>query len=385
MAKKKATRKARERAKPVARPKRHVRMAGAKSTRSRAPSKKKVAKRAKRANTKPVYRRKPVPSRKPVKRLVRKPARPIQRPPINATRSERASLKHALDVIRKHVKGYEASEGYPLHAVVRFGKSRQRAILQKSATIKELLASPHDLIRPKNDKEKRALRPFARKQLRRAKHYIVHKPDDSSTVSIRRGRVHIKRKQGRVEFDTIYFMFPHAPRGEEDAIEMLEYMLDEMPDGFYIMQTGAHGDTGEPVHKNRLIEQLRNYILAYEPMQSVEVSIDDEETKVMHQGFTQAVMGYRFTSSELDGAIVEANRVDARRQAQREFNERLRKQRMTPTEKFEAKEKWRAKQSRRKRKVASKKAAITRKTRKASPIRVAKKKLRSKKKAASKK
>jgi hypothetical protein len=192
-----------------------------------------------------------------------------------------------------------------------------------------------------------------------------------------------------VEFDSIYFMFPHAPQGEDDAVEMLEEMLPEMPDGFYIMQTGAHGDTGEPVHKDRLIEQLRNYILAYEPSQAGVTWVEDEsgeEKKVMHDGFTRAVMGYRFASTTLDGAVTERRGIDARRAAQKEYNAQLRKRNMTDVEKLEAKAEWARKRAGQRRKRAAKKTARARYARREATQKkrvvvrpVAKKKARSKK------
>lgn len=380
---------------------------------SRPPIKKKVAKRA---STKRVV----VRSKRPVgrvaraKRLVRKPSHPIPRPPLNADRNERTALKHALDVIRRHVKGYEGGDGYRLADVARFSKVRQRALLKKSALIKELLASPHDIIRPKNDRDKRAIRPFARKQLRGARHYIVHKPDDGSQVRLEKGRVHITRKRGRVEFDSIYFMFPHSPYDEDDAVEMIEDMLPDMPDGYYILQTGAHGDTGEPVHRDKILDQMRAYMNAYQNV-NAEVTYEDPESgemrrynKVVSQGFTESMAGYRFASTTLDGVLVEQASIDVRRQAQKDHNEKLRREHLTRDEKFAAQEQWRAKRARRKRKVAAKKAAVTRRkgtqvhgkdaakpsargpVRKAAkkaviPIRVAPKKLRRKKKAARKK
>jgi hypothetical protein len=294
--------------------------------------------------------------------VVRKPARALSRPPINVDADGRTALKNALDVVRKHVRGYDAREGYGLQDVIRFSKPRQRALLKKAAQIKELLASPHDLVRPRNEKEKRALRPFARKQLRGAKHYIVHKPTDGDRVALKQGRVRITRKRGRVEIDSVYFMFPHAPRSEGDAIDMLEDMLPEMPKGFYIMQTGAHGDTGEPVAKGALLERLRRYINDYEQVRTtVYDAAGDPVGKVwMPQGFTQSVMGFRYTSSTLDGALVDKHNVDARREASKAFNEKLRKSQMTPAEKLEAKAQWSEKRGRQKRRKAAKKAAKTR-------------------------
>lgn len=377
MAKKKVTRKRRAPALKRRAPAQSSRER--KQTRARPSSKKKaVKKHAKRILPhRPVRAVPRIPARRSarirtqVSKSQRRVTAPKPRPPLQIDRNQRTALKGALYLIRKHVKGYAVSDGYSVSAVWRLSRSRQKAILDKAIKIRELLASPHDLVKVKNERDKKALRPFARKQLRRAKHYIVHKPDDRSRVSLNRGRVRITRRLGRVEIDTVYFMFPHAPTSEDDAVEMLEDMLPAMPKGHYIMQTGAHGDTGEPASRGQLIERLRRYINDYEPVQTTVYAVDEQGVeravgnRTIHQGFTQAVMGFRFISTSLDGAVMERENIDARRQAAKEFNERLRKQHLTQAEKDEAKAEWNRKRARRKRKASARKAAKTRSLKKA--------------------
>lgn len=369
----------------------HLRRA---STRTRTVARPPSKKKAKNARTRSIRRTRvttPKVASRRAKRVVRKPPRPISRPPISIDRNQRTALKGALYLIRKHVKGYSAKDGYAVNDVVRQPLSRQRTLLNKATQIRELLASPHDLVKVKNDRDRKAIRPFARKQLRGAKHYIVHKPDDKSTVSLRRGRVRITRKLGRVEIDSVYFMFPHAPTSEDDAVEMIEDMLPDMPKGYYIMQTGAHGDTGEPVPRDRILKQLREYMNAYQ-FANVKVTLieEDEEgnerervvgTKVMSQGFTESIRGYRFVSTTLDGAVVEQRQKDVRREAAKEFNERLRKQHLTQAEKDEAKAEWVRKRARQKRKRAAQKGAATKRAKAKSALRtVARKKKATRKK-----
>lgn len=295
------------------------------------------------------------------KRIARtpKPAKPLD--PNTRTR-----LKHALDLVRRHVKGYSAADGWSLRDLGRISGGRRKTLIKKAGVLRELLRQPHDVVKAPTRKARHNLVQFTRQKIRSAKHFIVHKPADNFKVRIRQGRVTVRGrfKRGRVLSESTFYLFPRAARGPEDAERLLRDMLPDMPPGYYVMLTGAHGDTGEPTDRESLRSHLMSYINAY---QSATVNVYDAQgkllvRKVADQGFAQAIVGYRFMATTLDGVEVQMAARDVRRQRSAEWNEKLKRRHMTERERtaYEAPRKKEAqRQARRK---AARKGAAKRKS-----------------------
>lgn len=221
----------------------------------------------------------------------------------------------ALKVLREHFTGYEARDGYDIRHVENIPASRRRALRKKYTKVATLLSQPYDVIKPKDKKEAKALRHFTQEKFRRMKHFIVHKPDEASRVTMEGGAVTVKRAFTHgVEFEQKYFFFPRRARGPGHMRRMLEEMLPDMPEGMYAMQTAAYGDTGSIVDRGQLMNQLRDYLGAY------------DKAKYGEYRFMNQITGFRYMATTLKGAQVQQRARDSRRRGQREANEQRREE-----------------------------------------------------------
>lgn len=250
----------------------------------------------------------------PVKKTRQKTARKqIPRRVVRLSREESQQLTSALKLIRKHVHGYGSADGYDIAGLGSLSSARRRRLVAKAATLKELTATPHDLIRAPTRKARRSLVQFTRQRLRKAKHFIVHKPEDRYRVRLKKGNISVQSEtpDGRVKSESRYFLFPHRARDPDDVEAMTRALLREMPEGFYTVLTGALGDTGEPADKGMILRRVQEYMNFYS------TTATGEST-----GFTQALVGFRYMADTLDGALTARNTVDHRRQRVREWNEK---------------------------------------------------------------
>lgn len=288
---------------------------------------------------------------------VRKTARPI-------SALERGELKANLDLIRRHIRGYTASEGWGVKDLVFKTVAQIRSLNKKAAKLRELLSQPHEVISAPTQKARRSLVQFTRQKLRKAKHFIVHKPADNFKVSIKHGRIVIRGKyRNKVVVETSYYLFPRAVRHPDDAERMLRDMLaDGMPAGFYVMLTGAHGDTGEPVERDQLLSRLRMYINAYQEASVTRYDVQGREVgqQRIDQQFAQSVIGFRHMSTTLAGAEIQMRAEDIRGQRAREYAKKSRIENMSAEEREEYFGPRKAEAKRQRRRKAAKKSARTR-------------------------
>lgn len=233
------------------------------------------------------------------------------RVPARLTPADAQKLKSALKTVRKHVHGYDTRDGYRVSDLTRLPAKTRKRLLKRAQTLKELEATPHDLVQARTPKARRSLLQFTRQRIRGAKHFIVHKPWDNYRVSIRDGHVSVRGAfPGRVATESRYFLFPKRPKTPDEVKEFAANLLKEMPNGFYVILTGLLGDTGEPVEKGMLLKRLGEYLSQYSYKGQTDVST----------GFAEAVIGFRFMSSRLAGVDIEMGTKDSRRQSQREYN-----------------------------------------------------------------
>lgn len=276
--------------------------------RKRAKARSKPASHAPRKQRKRVKR--PAALQGKLKKATR-PARPSSRAlPIAA----QVRLRESVALLRKHLTGFSGADGYDLRNMDRWPVKKIRAIHARAAKLHELLLTPHDLVKATTKKGRKNLRQFTGQNIRGAKHFVVHKPADNFRVRLRDGNVEIEGKfKGRVITRSQFFLFPRRPRYPKELVAMTRRMLKEMPPGFYTVITAAHGDTGEPFDRDQIINRLNEYLAAYE------VDAAGKPT-----GFSEALIGYRFMSTTLRGAVVQRQKVDARRERQREYNKKKR-------------------------------------------------------------
>lgn len=287
------------------------------------------------------------------------------------TADQRASLKSALQLVRKHVKGYETSDGWKVKDFTRITPQRRATVLKKARELRVLLAQPHDVVRARSRRDRHELYKFTHQKIRKAKHFIVHKPADNFSVRLVRGRVSVRgtfsgrvsgKRRRKVVTESAFYLFPHTAHDEREAADMLEDMLDSMPEGFYVMLTGAHGDTGEPVERGQLLARLRDYINRY---QSDSIAVYDRQGNFVQRretdtGFVQAITGFRYLATSIEGMELQMQARDARRRRGEEFNARLKREQTTARERQRRQSAETEEQKRLKRKRAAKKAAQTR-------------------------
>lgn len=298
---------------------------------------------------------------------------------------DRGEFKSLLAFARKHLKGYEVSDGWSLRTLGegRISARRIGTLKKRVRELRVLLAQPHDLIQvptvkgKQNRKVRRELYKFTHQKIRGAKHFIVHKPANNFRVDLHLGRLRIRgefagtvqgKRRRKVITDTAFYLFAHAPDDEQDALDMLDDMLPDMPAGFYVVLTGQHGDTGEPVERGQLRTRLRTYIHSY---QTDSVAVYDRQgnftgRKETDTGFVQAVTGFRHLSTTVEGMELQMQARDSRRQAAEDFNEKLKKERLTSWERQEARDEERRQAELVTRKRAAQKAVAT-KARKMKP------------------
>lgn len=230
------------------------------------------------------------------------------------TAKGRAQTREAVELLRRHVHGYESSDGYDLRRLEYIDPKSRRRLASRAAKLRELTASPYDTVKARTKKERKNLHQFTGQRIRRAKHYIVHKPADNFKAHLVDGHVEIEGSfPGEVVSRSRFFLFPRRPRYPKELVAMARRLQKEMPDGFYTVLTAAHGDTGEPFERDQIINRLNEYLAAYE--------VDAEGNPT---GFSEALLGFRYMSTTLKGAVVQRNQIDARRQKQREYNRKVR-------------------------------------------------------------
>lgn len=76
----------------------------------------------------------------------------------------------------------------------------------------------------------------------------------------RKGRVTVKEGAMTAKL----FRFPHMPRDGDDAIEMLEAMMSELPEGYYFMATRHHMLIHRGFDKGQLLEGMRQFVYNYQ-------------------------------------------------------------------------------------------------------------------------
>lgn len=224
----------------------------------------------------------------------------------------REMLRDDIRLLRKHVKGYEARDGYSLDklAIPRLTKSQVQRIRTQAAQLKRALERPHDILRPRSAKSKRSVSRFTGGGIRGQRHAIVERPSPESRVSIHDGNVEVTTKRpGAAATVERYFTLPRKAITADDVIRMLA--AQGMPrKGFFVLQVGGR-DTGMPVEAGRWKTLVRRYVADY--------SIDRRGRQT---GFTGAITGMRFVGATLEQAEAYRRSLDQRRDAIRERQEK---------------------------------------------------------------
>lgn len=219
--------------------------------------------------------------------------------------------REAIRVLRQHFTGYAAKDGYSLSlaAIERLTYAQRRALRKKYSKVSPMLAGPHATVKPKNKKQRAALRTFAHKKFRNAKHVIVPVPSAGSVVKFVNDRPEVITKApGKVTLRERLFLFKRRAKSHEDMESMLDGLLEEMPKtGEYVMLTDTYGDTGDLATRGALKRLLREYLGAY------------DQPKYGEHRFMNRIIGFRWFATEKAGRRMVSERAE-RRQQQRAVN-----------------------------------------------------------------
>lgn len=245
---------------------------------------------------------------------------------------EKDYLIESIKLLRKHVEGFDAADGYDLHRVAFLPKDREEKIRMYAPIIREEMASPHVLVRPRSKASRKALELHTGQTLvPHRKSYAVHVPKPERTkVTIKggkfksvevsetiRGRVYHDRfflignyltyekvktdKRGRVTRKTVT---DPPPMTFEDIIRIARRMLPHMPNGYYVVETSNHGSIAQSIPRSLLIERLASRFLGYDTFRGAGKD---------SRGLAETVTGFRLVSSNAQGAAREYNERETRR------------------------------------------------------------------------
>jgi hypothetical protein len=223
--------------------------------------------------------------------------------------------REALKDLRKHFTGYDPKDGFSLtpEKIYDLPYSQKRALRRKHEKLQALLKKPFvDLVKPKDDTARKALRKFTGERMRNMKHFIVAKPSAESKVRIVEGNVQLRTQfPGEIAFTERFYMFPKTPRSHTHMLKMFDRMYPKMPEGTYVLQTDTYGDTGGLVPREKLRDELMRMLEAY------------DKAKYQEHRFMYRIAGFRWFATYRQGRMQLDKRDDARA-GQREWNRKQR-------------------------------------------------------------
>ena len=319
--------------------------------RETAPKKKRPRKpaRSRAPKTKPVRKRKPAPVRKPKrkatpkvksrrKQVSSKPAKwfadSIKRAKefgtavseATARRKEIAYIADSIRLLRRFFKGYESADGFSLKPgdIQRIPASEIKKIRLKAAQLRREMSSSHVIADPKNEKQMAALYTHTgAKKDKKRKAFVVHVADpDRTVITIEPGEdgrpaqvveETLLSKRAKVRHQFFYFKdyARRQPRTIDEVLTLLDHMLPDMPDGYYVFVSRDYGNIAAPMPRNLLKREIADMWLAYDKIPGR----SDKDNR----GLAQSLIGFSYVSKEIDGADEEYNqRLSRARQYQKE-------------------------------------------------------------------
>lgn len=147
------------------------------------------------------------------------------------------------------------------------GARERRALLRQVAStykrVRPFVHRVHKVIAPKNRAHLEELRKavgFNKFEGLRGVPVPGVKPEKIKVKFDRKGRVTVQEGVMKAKL----FRFPHMPHDGDDAIEMLEAMMKELPPGFYFLATRHHMLIHRGFDKGQLLEGLRQFVYNYQ-------------------------------------------------------------------------------------------------------------------------
>jgi hypothetical protein len=246
---------------------------------------------------------------------------------------EKTYLADSIKLIRRFVKGFEASNGYDLKQVSHLNPAREEKVRRYAYQLRQEIASPHIEIVPRTSAARLAIEKHTgQSNIPGRKRFIIHtnRPETTKarviykTVTGREARGR-KRKiktaslelEQKVKGGTLhdrYFYFPEKPKTFNHIVKMTRKMLKSMPKGYYALQSSGHGTIGRSIPSELLIEELQDRYLGYDQF-NIQSTKDD-------RGLAESLTGFKLISFTVKGADREySERLSTRLQMQKQRRE----------------------------------------------------------------
>lgn len=186
------------------------------------------------------------------------------------TATKVATLKQTVRDLRSTFKGFESASGYNLNDV-RFWTAHQVKQVEKYGEyLHHLQSQPHEIIRPRNKKQKISLQTFTSQYEPKQKAYVVHKSHPNEQIKVTRtGEIIITRKVsdkvGTLRSDFYFFntLLGYQPIDWDEVYAATAEILPYMPDGNYFIYSSLHGEIDAPHPKRSLLSVIARYGAEY--------------------------------------------------------------------------------------------------------------------------
>lgn len=207
-----------------------------------------------------------------------------------ARETRRIKLTEQVRELRHVFKGFDPADGYDLHNLKSWPAARAQHVEKYGEYLRHLTSQPHEILRPRNKKQKKSLETFTGQHLPKQKAYVVHKSTDEETVHIdRQGMISIERElpeeKGIIKSDFYLFLplLGYQPTTWDDVYAATLELMPYLPDGKYLIYSELHGEIDAPHEKRMLPRLLMRYMQEYH-----------------EKNFAQTILGFKRLSSQIE-------------------------------------------------------------------------------------
>lgn len=246
---------------------------------------------------------------------------------------EEKYISDSIKLLRQYSSNFGTKQGFDLKKLRYIPESRLEDMKMYASILRAQLATPHILVRPRDELSKQALIAHTgQDDIPGRTVFAVHTmtPDKtkirvvkSTVVEKKRGKK-IKRQIAQVEttqavkggevLDRYFYLSDYSdkkPTTFKQIIAITKKMLKDMPKGYYTLITSAHGNIAAPIVKELLMSQLRSRFALYDLGPAI--------TGRDQRGLAETVLGYKYISYRSSAAGKEyADRLDYRAKAKKQ-------------------------------------------------------------------
>lgn len=233
-------------------------------------------------------------------------------------------LSDSIKLLRKYSDGFDSADGFDLSKLAHITPERIERVRKYAPLIREEIATSHIVVRPRSKASKESLiRHTGQDYLRGRRAFVVHTPDPEKTSvkfigkgkKPRRIEVQRKVKGGKVSETFFYIhdydedVLGYTAVTFEDIAAVVEVMIDDMPNGWYVMVTSNHGAISAPMERDMLVQQIASRFMVYD---KIPVGSHKDDRKL-----ADTVIGFKRVAATLAGAQKEYRvRLTARQKAE---------------------------------------------------------------------